>query len=484
MAADDLGYRANTGTFATAPDVFSESSREAASGPTPSQYITAMALLVSLTVIAWVDRALALAIVHVLLLTAFTLAVIWRGLATAIARPPGRIARLDRGELPPYTVIVPLYHEAAMAPGIVAALAAIDYPKDRLQILIVLEADDEETHLALTRTKAAQPFEVVIAPPGAPKTKPRACNVALSMANGRYVVVYDAEDRPHRLQLQEAAARFEAGDQKLACLQAPLRVAAARNFLSRQFALEYAAQFEIILPALAQLGAPFPLGGTSNHFRTSTLKALGGWDAWNVTEDADLGFRLPAREWRTGGLRAPTWESAPMRLKDWLPQRTRWVKGFMQTWGVHMRTPLKGGWVRFVSLQATLGLAILSALAHGPVLAVIVIYGLVGLVWRGAPAPPLVDVVLLTGGWGGAILTMRAGARRAGLRMRLWDGLAAPLYWGLQSVAALFSIMQLCTRPYHWNKTRHRPPQGGRLGEQANDVGVDGKGVAGVRRAA
>jgi cellulose synthase/poly-beta-1,6-N-acetylglucosamine synthase-like glycosyltransferase len=456
---------------------------EAATGPVWWQWLASIVLIAGFGAAVFIDLRLALSILHSALLVAFTAAVIWRAVAVVIARPPGRIRRLAAADLPPYTVIVPLYREAEMVPGLTGALSALDYPKDRLQILIVLEADDTQTLFALKRTEAAGGFQVIVAPPGAPKTKPRACNIALAEATGCCVVVYDAEDRPHRLQLQEAAARFAKSSPDLVCLQAPLRIAGAGCFLARQFALEYAAQFEVILPALARLGAPFPLGGTSNHFRTSALRALGGWDAWNVTEDADLGFRIAGRRLRTGLLRCPTWESAPAHLRDWLPQRTRWVKGYMQTWGVHMRAPFKGGVVPFIALQATLGLAIASAVIHGPLLLMIAIYGGAALIANGA-APPAADLALLVGGWGGAILAMSTGAQRAGLRMRWREALAAPIYWGLQSVAAVLAGIQLCTRPHYWNKTSHAPPLDRRIGGALYAATLDGKGAASVRRAA
>jgi cellulose synthase/poly-beta-1,6-N-acetylglucosamine synthase-like glycosyltransferase len=479
MAQDDNGQIGIVGEAA----VFGPTACEAASGPRYWQWLAAGIFLAAVVAIVRFDGRLALSLMHSVFLVAFAAAVIWRVIAVAITTQPERLRRLDPSALPPYTIIVPLYREAAMAPGLIAALAAIDYPKDRLQVLIVLEADDTQTLFALKRLEAASAFRIVIAPPGAPKTKPRACNVALAEARGRYVVVYDAEDRPHRLQLQEAAARFAGSAPQLVCLQAPLRIAGAKGFLARQFALEYAAQFEVILPALARLDAPFPLGGTSNHFRTSALRALGGWDAWNVTEDADLGFRIAGRRLRIGLLRCPTWESAPARLIDWLPQRTRWVKGYMQTWGVHMRAPFRGGVGAFIALQATLGLAIVSAVFHGPLLLMIVIGGGAAFLFDGAP-PPTADLALLVGGWGGAILAMSKGGERAGLRMRLREGLAAPVYWCLQSMAAVFAIVQLCTRPHYWSKTRHQPPLDRRVGGSLYAGALDGKGAASVRRAA
>jgi len=182
-------------------------------------------------------------------------------------RAPTLAASLPDDALPAYTIIVPLYREAAVAAELVANLARLDYPRDRLQVLIALEPDDHETQAAFSALDLPAGFQVLVAPPGSPQTKPRACNVALERAHGELVVIYDAEDAPHPGQLREAAARFAQADGGLTCLQAPLRIEPDPRFLPDQFALEYAVLFEVFLPALARWGLPFPLGGTSNHFR-------------------------------------------------------------------------------------------------------------------------------------------------------------------------------------------------------------------------
>lgn len=207
-----------------------------------------------------------LTILHAVLFTLFAAAASLRLLAALTPPPYWPAPSLPDADLPAYTVIAPLYREAEVAAGLVAALAALDYPRDRLQVLLVLEADDHETLAALTALPLPDIVELLVAPPGRPRTKPRACNVALEFATGELLTIYDAEDRPDPGQLREAAARFAAGSSRLACLQAPLRVDPDRRFLPAQFGLEYAVQFEVMLPLLARLGAPFPLGGTSNHF--------------------------------------------------------------------------------------------------------------------------------------------------------------------------------------------------------------------------
>jgi cellulose synthase/poly-beta-1,6-N-acetylglucosamine synthase-like glycosyltransferase len=284
--------------------------------------------------------------------------------------------------------------------------------------------------------------------------------VALERARGELIVIYDAEDRPDPMQLREAAARFAAAPRNLACLQAPLRIEPETGFLSSQFALEYALQFEVLQPALARFGAPFPLGGTSNHFRTRVLRQVGGWDAYNVTEDADLGFRLARGGYGLGVLNSPTWETAPRTLIEWLPQRTRWVKGYMQTFGVHTRGPNLLKPPSFAALLATLGVSITSAFTHGPLAAWVlaaIAFGVAG--GRTPPIPPA-DLGLLAIGWAAAGFAGLEGLRRAGLPIRLRDLLLSPAYWPLQSLAAGHAVVQLLRTPYHWDKTPHSPRAG------------------------
>ena len=363
-------------------------------------------------------------------------------------------------DLPRYTVIAPMYREAGIAPQLVEALDALDYPRARLQVLLVLESDDRETWDALAATPLPPGFALLAAPPGFPRTKPRACNIALEQATGTLVTIYDAEDRPHPGQLREAAARFHHAPPRLACLQAPLRIDADRRLLPAQFALEYAVQFEVLLPALARLGAPFPLGGTSNHFRAAALRAVGGWDAWNVTEDADLGFRLAAEGYTMGVLEAPTHEPAPENLNDWIPQRARWVKGYMQTFGVQSREPPHWRTGAALSFAITLGAAIAAAFLHGPLVAWVLVATVLGLIEGGAPWVSAADAALLTAGWACAAIAGAVGLRRAGLPVRVRDLLFLPLYWPLHSIAAAHALVQLCDRPFHWDKTPHAPRTG------------------------
>ncbi|WP_246263277.1 glycosyltransferase [Caulobacter soli] len=358
--------------------------------------------------------------------------------------------------LPAYTIIVPLYREAAVAAELIANLARLDYPRDRLQVLIVLEARDHETQAAFGALDLPAGFQVLIAPPGSPRTKPRACNIALERAHGELVVIYDAEDAPHPGQLREAAARFAQADAGLACLQAPLRIEPDPRFLPDQFALEYAVLFDVFLPALARWGLPFPLGGTSNHFRACHLRAVSGWDAYNVTEDADIGFRLAAQGHRLGVLTLPTFETAPTALTVWRRQRARWIKGHLQTLAVHARGRAARTPSGVVALVLTLALPVASSHLHGPMFAWLLLQ------WVGSlldlfPDVPAMDWMLMFFGWSCAAIAGAQAQRRAGQRERILPLLGAIVYWPLQSLAAIEALRQFVVAPFHWDKTPHTP---------------------------
>lgn len=399
------------------------------------------------TLVAWV----------VALQAGFVAGAAWRAvLAAASLRRPASPPMPRRW--PRYTLLAALHDEAAVVPQLIRNLSRIDYPRRQLEGFLVLEAHDRATLAAAQATPRPDWLKILVVPPGAPQTKPRALNHALSGATGEFLTIYDAEDAPDPGQLREAAARF-AADPKLGCLQAPLRIrrggAGLTRFLDRQFAFEYAALFEVNLPGMARLNLPFPLGGTSNHLRAAALRGVGGWDAHNVTEDADLGFRLWSAGWRLGVLERPTWETPPGGLEHWLPQRTRWLKGYMQTWGVHTRAPLALGRRGLLSLVMTLGAAVVSAACHAPTLAWFASALLVGLHAGIAPETPLASCAVLAVGIIAAWMGCAVGARRAGLDYRLSDMLAAPAYWSLLSLAFVHAVWRLIVAPHAWDKTAH-----------------------------
>jgi len=252
------------------------------------------------------------------------------------------IHRLDQigVEWPSYTILCPLYKEARVVPQFVKAMQGLDYPTDKLQILFLTEEDDNETRDAIESMNLPSHFEIVTVPEGNPRTKPRACNFGLLQSIGQYVVIFDAEDVPDPVQLKKAVLTFANHGPNLACVQAKLNFYNPdQNMLTRWFTAEYSLWFDLILPGLQKAHFLLPLGGTSNHFPAQMIRALGGWDAFNVTEDCDLGLRLAWFKMETVVLDSTTYEEANSRTKNWLRQRSRWIKGYMQTYLVHMREP-------------------------------------------------------------------------------------------------------------------------------------------------
>ena len=379
------------------------------------------------------------------------------------ARP--KLARLSDWQLPVYTIIVALYREARSIAPLLHALDALDYPPEKLQIILAIEPDDLPTRAAIARLGPMPHVQVQIAATTGPKTKPKALNCALPFARGSFVAVYDAEDRPDPGQLRAALDAFRAGGSDLACAQASLTIDNISDSLfSRMFAAEYAGQFDIFLPGLATMHMPLPLGGSSNHFRTSILREVGGWDAWNVTEDADLGFRLARFGYRSVTFDSATREEAPIRFKAWLHQRSRWMKGWMQTWGVHMRNPRQfwrdAGPRGFFALNAIVGGNVLTALAYPILAGEVATYliaegagGSAGWFFTGSLAPLHIATVA-AGILSTVVIGLMGLARRGHLRSGGVLALA-PLYWGCLSIAAWRALFQLWNDPYRWEKTEH-----------------------------
>lgn len=362
--------------------------------------------------------------------------------------------------LPRYSVLIPLRDEANMVPQLYAALARIEYPPEKIEFLFVVEQRSTETVLAVKRHLGDPRVHLVEVPDAAPRTKPKALDFALPLCRGELVVVFDAEDRPGPDQLRRVAALFR-HDPRLECVQARLVIAnGARGLLPALFAGEYAGLFAVLLPALARWGAVVPLGGTSNHFRLETLRALGGWDAFNVTEDADLGVRLARRRLRIAVSPTRTLEDAPRRLPVWMGQRTRWMKGWMQTFIVHNRRPqlllADLGGPGFLLFELLLGGMLLGPLLHLAYLASLLpLAGLwiVGL----APFPQQLSFFLavLLFGHGTAIVGNIVGLARVG-QGHLWPSqLLLPAYWLLIGIATLRALVDLARRPFHWFKTPH-----------------------------
>ena len=397
-------------------------------------------------------------------LTFFTLRMV--GCLGAARHPfPPPLPRMHDDQLPIYTLMVALYREAACVAPLLRALNALDYPRAKLDIIFVVEPNDLETRAAIARQGRVPNLQVVIATAEGPQTKPKALNFALPFVRGSFVAVYDAEDRPEPGQLRGALDAFRANAGDVVCAQASLCIDnQTHSLLSRMFAAEYAGQFDVFLPGMARLGLPLPLGGTSNHFRTRILREVGCWDAFNVTEDADLGYRFSRFGYRSVMFPSTTFEEAPIAFGIWLRQRTRWTKGWMQTWQVHMRRPYRlwreMGPSAFLSLNIMLGGYVLSALAY-PLMIWVVLSHLFGELFLSPPLPfsfawpmPL-HLATLVAGLISSIVIGTIGLAKRGRVQDSWILWLSVFYWACLSLAAWRALGQFIWNPYHWEKTTH-----------------------------
>ncbi|HHK74689.1 MAG TPA: glycosyltransferase [Rhizobiales bacterium] len=367
--------------------------------------------------------------------------------------------------MPVYSVLVPVYREAAVLPQLTSALARLDYPEDRLDIKLILEEDDLETQISAMALCLPPHMECLVVPRAEPKTKPRALDYALSFARGEYVTIFDAEDIPAPDQLRCALQAFESGPDDLACLQAPLDFYNSDdNWLTRQFALEYAALFHVLLPTLARFRLPLLLGGTSNHFKTAILRQCGAWDPFNVTEDADLGIRLARLGYRCGIIYSATREEANGQIGNWLRQRSRWLKGWMQTYGVHMRNPVRLwrelGPRGFFTFQALAGGMIISALVYPLFLLLLATVLFQNELLAGLGSWPGSVLLILNGfnfvfGYTAAAMIEVEGVQRNGQKHLAPSVFGVPFYWLLISLGAYLALWQFFTNPFFWEKTRH-----------------------------
>lgn len=372
-------------------------------------------------------------------------------------------SRLSAEECPPYTILVPLYKEANVVEDLTTALLQLDYPKTKLEILILLEEEDKTTLNALRSSDIPDYVRLIVVPPGIPQTKPRACNVGLWFSRGEHLVIYDAEDRPEADQIRKAATAFQKSGPTLACIQCALNYYnAEENFLTRMFTLEYTYWFDYLLPGLMARGLPIPLGGTSNHFRTDAIEEVGGWDPFNVTEDADLGIRIAEYGYETQMLASTTYEEANSALGNWIRQRSRWLKGYMQTALVHTRHPIE--LIRNIGFYKTAGFGMVVwgspiAFLLSPILwGFFVLWILTRTQVLDPYFPPLILWVSLFGLiWGNMLaiyLNLLAAFRRHLYHLTIY-ALLNPVYWLFMSAAAYKALTQLFYKPFYWEKTHH-----------------------------
>jgi glycosyltransferase XagB len=378
---------------------------------------------------------------------------------------PQKAVPADNGQpWPIYSILVPLYHEARVVDQLLAALSALDYPPQSLDVIILLEPDDQATPQALMRHGLPDWIRVVVMPFGHPQTKPRALNHGLQMARGQYLTVYDAEDIPDADQLKRAVIAFEELEPEAICLQARLAIDnGPDSWFALMMSIEYAALFDVHKRGLMAQNMPVMLGGTSNHFRRARLLELGGWDSWNVTEDADLGIRIARRGWLVADLDSTTLEEAPLSFGAWFGQRKRWLKGWAQTTVCHNRRPVRAvatlGMVSWLVAMAQL-IGVLAGALSFPVFVIYIVQNLASgelleaQTWGQLAINSLALSVLALG-----MVTMSVPAIIGLQRRRAWHLtpwiLTLPVYLFMISLAAWCAMWELARRPFHWEKTEH-----------------------------
>ena len=393
------------------------------------------------------------------------------------------IKALSDEELPIYTLLVPLFHEQEMLPHILSNIAKMDYPRDKLDVKILMEEEDEET-LGKARKlglfgnieeviapmsleeyrKFLSIFHPVVVPYAELKTKPRACNYGLKRARGEYVVIYDAEDLPDRDQLKKVAIAFKRLGPEYACVQCLLNFYnPRRNILTRWFSIEYSYYYDYYIQGLDKIDAPIPLGGTSNHFRMKTLRELGAWDPFNVTEDADLGMRIARKKYKTGVLNSHTYEEAVTSVRSWIKQRSRWVKGFVITWFVTMRHPIRVfqdiGLKNFLIFQTGFGgnfyLPLMNLFLWLVFLAGFFIPTYFSKWFDFWPFAAIAVFNLVIGNLFFLVMMLLATWKEKQKDLLIYS-LFSPVYWILMSIGAWKGFLQLLVgRAYKWEKTAH-----------------------------
>ncbi len=375
------------------------------------------------------------------------------------------LARIKDKDLPIYSILVPLYKEANVLPEFIHSMDKLEYPKNKLDIMLLLEEDDVESIEKAKELNLPAHYRTIIVPHSYPKTKPKACNYGLAFARGEYVVIYDAEDKPEPLQLKKAYLALSQSHDKIGCVQAKLNYFnSGDNLLTRFFTAEYSLWFDVILPGLQSIKTTIPLGGTSNHFKTQLLRDLHGWDAFNVTEDADLGTRLFNAGYQTAIIDSTTLEEANNNFRNWIRQRSRWLKGYMQTYLVHMRHPLAlfkkqgvhallfnlivGGKISFILINPFLWVMTISYF---------VLYAYVG-AFIESIYPAVVFYMAVTSLLFGnfiALYNYMIGCAKRGHYELIKYVFLIPLYWLAISYAAAVAMIQLVTKPHYWEKTLH-----------------------------
>ena len=373
------------------------------------------------------------------------------------------IKGVNEQTLPVYTILLPVYKEDKLIRKLIWNLRSLDYPKAKLDVKLLIEEDDDKTLNAVRNLDFPANFEVIVVPFHMPKTKPKACNYGLYFSRGEFLAIYDAEDVPDSDQLKKVVCQFRKLPEEFVVLQGALNYFNKNeNLLTRMFTLEYSYWFDYMLSGLETLDVPIPLGGTSNHFKLATLIELGAWDPFNVTEDADLGLRVFDNGMKVGVVNSTTLEEANNEFFNWIRQRSRWIKGYMQTYLVHMRNPARlirqVGWRGFFGFNFFIGGTSFTFLLYPILLLFFVIYLIFRFAFIRSIFPDCILYISIFNFVAGNVLmiyvNMLAVFKRRYYELILFS-ILNPIYWLMHSRAAYMGLWQLITKPFYWEKTNH-----------------------------
>jgi len=388
------------------------------------------------------------------------------------------VKALQENTLPIYTILLPVYKEDKLIRKLIWNLRSLDYPRGKLDVKLLIEEDDDKTLNAVRNLDFPANFETIVVPFHMPKTKPKACNYGLHFCRGEYLAIYDAEDVPDSDQLKKCVVLFRKLPPEFVVLQGALNYFNKNeNMLTRMFTLEYTYWFDYMLPGLMSLDIPIPLGGTSNHFEFDKLMELGGWDPFNVTEDADLGVRVFEKGFKVGIVNSTTLEEANNEPFNWIRQRSRWIKGYMQTTLVHMRNPARLirriGWRGFLGFNFFIAGTSITFLLYPILLLFLLTYAIVKLTFVASLFPDWVLYIatfnLVAGNTMMIYVNMLSVFKRRYYELILFGALN-PLYWIMHSIAAYKGLWQLIYKPFYWEKTNHGLTKLSSSGTSANPL--------------
>ncbi len=374
------------------------------------------------------------------------------------------IAALKDEDLPVITIFMPLRNEAEVIHQIKKSMTGIDYPFDKLDALITLEEYDHDTIAAIDRAYFPPHFKKVILPDVQPKTKPKALNVALPYARGEFAVIYDAEIMPDPDQLKKAVVAFKKHPE-VSVMQTRLdHYNPEQSIITRLFNEEYSFHFDMMLPGLKKMGYPLPLSGHSVIFRTEALREIGGWDPYNVTEDADVGMKLARMGRKIEILDSYSREEATTSIDSWVKQRTRWIKGFIQTSMVHLRHPFRLkkemglGWSGFMAFLLTVPASVLINIMNlffwGMLIAWFATQSEIIRSFFPGPVYYASLISFLVGNFVFVYLNMVSSYNRERYGLVMY-GLLSPLYWVMLAVASVKAGIEFMVNPHYWSKTTH-----------------------------